>query len=92
MGSEILDEVFEVIRGRMQHPREGSYVCRLISEGRTAEKVMEECKELIESAESGEKEHIVHEAADLFFHSMVLIAEKGVDLEEVMEELRRRRR
>lgn len=92
MGSEILDEVFGVIRERMKHPKAGSYVCRLLSEGKAAEKVREESEELIEAAENGEKKLIVHEAADLFFHAMVLIAEKGVELEEVMEELRRRRK
>jgi phosphoribosyl-ATP pyrophosphohydrolase len=92
MGTEILDEVFAVIEERRERPREGSYVLSLLASGRAFEKVDEETRELIEAAQSGNKREIVHEAADLIFHTMVLLAAKGVKLEEVMEELRRRRR
>jgi phosphoribosyl-ATP pyrophosphohydrolase len=92
MGTEVLDEVFAVIEERRDRPREGSYVSSLLASGRASEKVDEEARELIEAAKVGDKREIVHEAADLIFHTMVLLAEKGVKLEEVMEELRRRRR
>jgi phosphoribosyl-ATP pyrophosphohydrolase len=92
MGTEVLDEVFAVIEERRDRPREGSYVSSLLASGRASEKVDEEARELIEAAKVGDKREIVHEAADLIFHTMVLLAAKGVKLEEVMEELRRRRR
>lgn len=92
MGTEILDEVFRIIEDRRLNPKPGSYVSRLFESGRAAEKVREEAEELLEASAKGEKSGMVHEAADLIFHTMVLLAEKGVRLEEVMEELKRRRR
>lgn len=92
MGTEILDEIFAVIEERRDRPKKSSYVSALLESGRTPEKVDEEARELIEAAQKGEKQEIVHEAADLIFHVMVLLAAKGVKLQDVMEELRRRRR
>jgi phosphoribosyl-ATP pyrophosphohydrolase len=89
MGAEILDEVFAVIEDRKERPKKGSYTSKLLASGKARDKVLEEAQELVEA--EGKKE-IVHEAADLMFHSMVLLSEKGVKLDEVMEELERRRR
>jgi len=92
MGTEILDEIFDVIKDRIERPKEDSYVCRLLSEGRAPDKVKEESEELLEAAATGLQKEIIHETADLLFHVMVLIGEKGVELNDVMEELKRRRR
>jgi phosphoribosyl-ATP pyrophosphohydrolase len=92
MGTEILDEVFAVIEDRRDNPREGSYVSSLLASGKVSEKIEEEASELVEAAQGCDRREIVHEAADLIFHTMVLLAAKGVKLGEVMEELRRRRR
>ncbi len=91
MGTEILDEVFAVIEDRRDRPKEGSYVSGLLASGKVPEKIEEEAGELIEAGKGGNRQAIAHEAADLIFHAMVLLAAKGVKLEEVMEELRRRR-
>jgi len=92
MGAEILDEVFAVIEGRKNMPKQGSYTSRLLVSGKARDKVLEEAQELVDAAENGGKKEIVHEAADLMFHSMVLLSEKGVKFDEVMEEFKRRRR
>ena len=92
MGTEILDEVFKVIEDRKRNLPKNSYVARLLTSGKACEKVIEEANELVEAAEKNTRAEIVHEAADLIFHIMVLLAEKDVKLDEVMEELRRRRR
>ena len=92
MGTEILGEVSAVIEDRRGRPKEGSYVSNLLASGRVLEKIDEEARELVEAAQCSERQAIVHEAADLIFHTMVLLAVKGVKLEEVMEELQRRRR
>ena len=92
MGTEILDEVFAVIEERRDRPKEGSYVSNLLDGGRVLEKIDEETRELVEAAQDSERQAMVREAADLIFHAMVLLAAKGVKLEEVMGELRRRRR
>ena len=58
-----------------------------------AEKIREEADEMIESAEEPGDEgrsHFVHEAGDLFYHAMVLMAWRGVDIGEVADELARR--
>lgn len=94
MDTEILNEVFEVIRDRRENPREDSYVSSLLEQGRerVLEKVREESFELQKAAEDGDRDEIVHEAADTVFHVMVLLAAEGVELEEVMKELKRRRK
>ena len=92
IGTEILSEVFAVIENRRDRPKGGSYVSNLLASGRVLEKIDEETRELVEAAQGGDRQAIVHEAADLIFHTMVLFAAKGVKLEEVMKELRQRRR
>jgi phosphoribosyl-AMP cyclohydrolase / phosphoribosyl-ATP pyrophosphohydrolase len=68
-----------------------SYVKSLLAEPRTiVEKVLEEAGELSVELLRGPRERIIAEAADLMFHVLVGLAEKGVTLEEVARELRRR--
>jgi len=88
MGTEVLDEVFAVIEERKNTPKKGSYTSKLLASGKARDKVLEEAQELVDAVE---KKEVVHEAADLMFHSMVLISEKEVKLDEVMDELKRRR-
>ncbi|MEM3402752.1 MAG: phosphoribosyl-ATP diphosphatase [Candidatus Hadarchaeales archaeon] len=92
MSAEILEELFEVIEDRKKNPRPGSYTCKLLATGKAGAKVMEEAAELVEAAKKKGKNEIVYEAADLLYHTLVLLAEKDVKLDEVMEELRRRRK
>jgi len=94
METEILDEVFAVIEDRRDRPRQASYVSGLLAKGEdeVIGKFGEEAGELRVAAKSDDKANIIHEAADVVFHLMVILAAKGVRLDEVMEELRRRRR
>jgi len=94
MGTEILDEVFTVIEDRRNNPKKGSYVSSLLAEGETKviEKFEEEAGELSVAAKGDEKANTIHETTDVVFHLMVLLAATGIRLDEVMEELRRRRR
>jgi len=89
-----LDEVFAVIEDRRNSPRQTSYVSGLLAKGESEviRKFEEEASELGAAAKGDEKAKIIHEAADVLFHVMVLLAAKGVRLDDVMEELRRRRR
>lgn len=73
----------------------GSYTTRLLDGGppKIGEKILEEARELIEAAsEEGDqgREHFVYEAGDLIYHTLVMLAWKGVDLSEVAQELARR--
>ncbi len=94
MSCTVLDEVFEVIKQRKAEMPPGSYVASLFEKGedKILEKVGEEAIEVILASKSGGKGELIYESADLIFHLMVLLAAKGVELEEVYEELRRRRR
>jgi phosphoribosyl-ATP pyrophosphohydrolase len=94
MGTEILAEVFAVIEDRRDNPKKESYVSGLISKGEEAiiAKIEEEADELIEAGRGSDKKAIVHETADLIFHAMVLLAAKGVKLDDIMKEFKRRRR
>ena len=94
MGTEILDEVFAIIEDRRDSPRQASYVSGLLAKGEAEviRKFGEEAGELSVAAKGDDKANIIHEAADVVFHMMVLLAANGVRLDDVMEELRRRRR
>ena len=94
MGTEVLDEVFAVIEDRRDNPKQESYVSSLLAKGeaKVIGKFEEEVGELSFAAKGDEKVETIHEAADVVFHLMVLLAAKGVRLDEVMEELRQRRR
>lgn len=92
MGVEILEELFKVIEDRKKNPRPDSYTCKLLITGKAGEKVMEEAQELVEAANKKGRREVINEAADLFYHLLVLLAEKGVKLDEVMDELRMRRK
>jgi len=94
-GSGILTELWEVINERLAHPREGSYVSRLATGEKgidgILEKVGEEAVEFILAVKGGEREAIVSEAADLEFHLLLALAAAGVNLEELLSELEKRR-
>lgn len=94
MSTEILDEVFEVIKDRKENPREDSYVSTLLEQGEedVLGKVREESLELLQAVDDGVEGEIIHESADVIFHVMVLLVSQGIEFDEVMEELRRRRK
>ncbi len=93
MSAEILEELYEVVVDRRQNPVEGSYTCRLFSEGldKILRKVGEESLELILAGKEMDRGKIVYEAADLLYHMVVLLVYAGVELEEVFKELEQRR-
>lgn len=91
----ILEELWEVIQERNRSRPAGSYVASLLEAGvpRAAQKVVEEAGEAAVAAASGEApERVAAEVADLWFHTLVLLAAAGLTPEHVWQELRRRRR
>ena len=90
---KILQELYEVIEDRRIHPKEGSYTNYLFEKGldKILKKVGEEAAEVIIAAKNQSKEEIVYETADLFYHLMVLMVERGVKLDDIYEELKKRR-
>ena len=91
-GPGFLLELEEVLRGRRTASPDGSYTARLLAGGVDAigAKVREEAGELVDAA--GGDGDVVHEAADLLYHALVLLVHAGVPLGDVLDELERRRR
>lgn len=87
----VLEEVFEVIKERKRLRPSGSYVSSIIDdEERLIGKIREESEELIEAFEGNGD--LVWEAADLIFHTFLLLANKDVEWESIVKEARRRRK
>jgi phosphoribosyl-ATP pyrophosphohydrolase/phosphoribosyl-AMP cyclohydrolase len=83
-----LQELSRVVEARLENPTPGSYTATLTPD-LVREKLLEEANEVVE-AEG--RAHITHEAADVLYFLVALLARSGVELDEVMCELRRRRR
>ncbi len=86
---ETLSRLYDLIEERKRLLPPGSYATSLFEKGTDAilSKVDEESSELIAVAAGGDREEIVYEAADLFYHLEVLLADRGVTFTEVLEEL-----
>ncbi len=95
-----LERLMETLRERAETRPSGSYTTRLMDGGpaKIGDKILEEARELIEAAaepdsaepDSAGREHFVYEAGDLIYHTLVMLAYRGVDLSEVAAELARR--
>lgn len=90
----ILAELYRLVQERKASAPQGSYVARLLGEGRDRilQKVGEEAVEVLLAGKNGEAGPLVYELADLLFHLSVLLGDMGIPWERVMEELQRRRR
>ena len=91
-GPGILEDLFAVIQDRKRDMPEGSYTAQLFSDGtkRIAQKVIEEAGETALAGAAGDKEGLVKEAADLIYHTLVLLSAAGAKPEDVWQELRSR--
>jgi phosphoribosyl-ATP pyrophosphohydrolase/phosphoribosyl-AMP cyclohydrolase len=81
--------LFELIRGRKEEKKEGSYTTYLFEKGldKILKKVGEESTEVIIAAKAEDKKETVYEIADLAYHVMVLMTQMGISLEDVHREL-----
>ena len=87
----ILEDLIKLARERKSNPVEGSYTNKLLEDKSLAkEKVLEEINELIEAVEHDSNK--IHEAADVFYHLIMYLEKSGIKIEEVMEELNRRKK
>jgi phosphoribosyl-ATP pyrophosphohydrolase/phosphoribosyl-AMP cyclohydrolase len=80
------------IQSRKNHPVEGSYTAKLFAGGvdRISKKIGEEATEVVIAAKNADRGELVWETADLLYHALVLLAERGVSLDDVGAELSRR--
>jgi len=90
--SEVLTELAAILEQRKQQSPESSYVASLYDKGidTILKKIGEEATETVIAAKDGDKEQIIYETADLWFHCMVLLAEQGLHPDDVLNELQRR--
>lgn len=88
----VLQRLAAVIAARRAGDPERSYVARLFAGGQDAllKKLAEETTETLLASKEGDKLHIIHEAADLWFHSLILLAWHDLGPEDVLAELQRR--
>ena len=90
--NDILIELARVLEERKNANPEDSYVAGLYDKGLDAilKKIGEETTETVMAAKDGDKEQIVYETADLWFHTLVLLAQQGLGPNDVLSELARR--
>ena len=90
--NDILTQLAQVLEQRKHADPESSYVAKLYSKGLDAilKKIGEEATETVMAAKDGNLEQIVYETADLWFHTLILLAHQGVGPEAVLNELARR--
>jgi phosphoribosyl-ATP pyrophosphohydrolase len=90
--SDILDRLAETLEARKQSSPDSSYVSRLYAKGTDAilKKIGEEATETVMAAKDDQPEKIIYEVADLWFHTLVLLAHKGLKPADVLNELARR--
>ena len=90
----VLRELYQVILDRKEKMPEGSYTAELFKEGldKILAKIEEESDEVIDAAKNKDNSEVVWEPADLLYHLLVLLVDKGISLEEVAGELEKRRK
>lgn len=95
MADEIIREVYSVLESRRDNPID-SYTSKIMqdsdkkAEDKILEKIAEEAGEVIIASKNDE--NLVYESVDLIFHTLLLLAYKGVELDEVFDEFARRRK
>ena len=85
-------KLYELIRERKINMTEGSYTTYLFNSGidKILKKIGEESSEVIIGAKNGSKEEIIYELSDLLYHSLVLMVEKNITLNDIKDELSKR--
>lgn len=89
---DTLRRIAATIESRKGQDAGKSYVASLFAKGSNTilKKLGEECAETIVAAKDGEREAIIHETADLWFHSLIVLAHANIRIDEVIAELARR--
>lgn len=90
--NDVLQQLANILEQRKQEPAEKSYVASLYSKGLDTilKKVGEEATELVIAGKDGDQAQIIYETADLWFHTLVLLAQQNLSPDDVLNELERR--
>ena len=88
---KILEDLVTLARERKSNPIVGSYTNKLLEDKSLAkDKVLEEINELIEAVEKDTNK--IHEAADVFYHLIIYLEKNGINIEDVMDQLEKRKK
>ncbi len=92
MSQDTLKTLYQVVQARKETFEEGSYTCYLFEQGldKILKKCGEECSEMIIASKNEDETELVGEIGDLIYHMMVLMVEKNIALETVLELLDKR--
>lgn len=90
--TDIFNQLEAIIAERMQQSPDASYVAKLNDKGLDTilKKIGEEATEVVIAAKDNEKQSVIYESCDLLFHLMVLLGNKGIQMDEIRVELQRR--
>jgi phosphoribosyl-ATP pyrophosphohydrolase len=90
--SDVLNRLAQLLEERKNADPQSSYVAKLYAKGMDGilKKIGEEAAETIIAAKGGEREQIIYETADLWFHCMVMLAQANLQPQDVLDELARR--
>tara|TARA_B100001741_G_scaffold273233_1_gene242255 strand:+ start:274 stop:546 length:273 start_codon:yes stop_codon:yes gene_type:complete len=87
----VLEDLISLARQRKVKPIDGSYTNKLLKDKNLSkEKVLEEIGELIQSVE--ENSNKIHEAADVFYHLIIYLESNNIKIEDIMDELKKRKK
>ena len=94
IGGEMFGRLQRIVEEYKNNPEDGAYTSFLFAKGvdRIAKKMGEEAVELVIASKNAEKDGVINEAADLLYHTMVLLSARGVKISEVCKELCKRNR
>ena len=88
---DTLEDLFNLARDRKKNPIDGSYTNKLLKDKNLIkEKVLEEINELIQAVETNNNQ--IHEAADVFYHLIIYLEANDIKIENVMSELKKRKK
>ena len=90
--SDILNRLADMLESRKNADADSSYVAKLYAKGMDSilKKVGEEATETVIAAKGGKRDEIIYETADLWFHTLVMLANADIKPQEVLDELARR--
>ena len=87
----VLEDLFNLARQRKQNPVDGSYTNKLLNDKNLSkEKVIEEINELIQSVDKDSNK--IHEAADVLYHLIIYLESNDIKIEDIMSELKSRKK